>query len=866
MPRIRSYSWNYTTSTTGTTITIPLPNYVQNDLLLAVITADTGTGNWSCNRSGWAELTKLTVSGGAQQVVWWKIAGSSELDPTFTSTVAETYNGAIISIEDVNTTYPFGNPANFNITTQTSAARYTMQQLTTTVANSLIIYAVSTSSVGVPSIIEGPVYGLLGADGTAESTGIGWGFMPNTGQTPNNIFVSNIAAGTAVKGVYQIAPPSSGAQIIPTYCAADNSIYLDPIHGTTAYNNNTAIAATADTNFGTSLGGQTAVDATIATAADAGINSFHNVAQLTTPSASTTMAGAELVFAAANRPDLSNKNFLIHTSPSTSGQLQRYSSIASGRGTWIGFRSNTATDYKIWQCYGVELSAKWLQPLVIHPSAGNTVASAGTLNAASVHAVGMWISGSGIGTTIWQFFQMWGLDTVTICGGNMNYPVDVLGIASAAADGHERRSVLIQGSRQVLIFQPIQFGNGGTNPIYLDLNMTAIEFPSLYNRLENEVIYNSIPNFVGLTYYAGPNDTIKHRNSIVSSKSPYHFRLHSSASTSATYDFTNLAIIGAGDIVLNKNITIESISIIGYQSLDVSNLKLKYSLITNVPDTNAAIVMNSNTLLEGCEIDLTNLSAGRYFCSVSTLGIFKDCEFIGKTSGGHAIRITSPGTYNFIGNKFYNFGANGTNSAAIFNDSGGTVTIQILNDGDIPTIRNGTNATTNIIANLVNIQVKVVDINNQPISNALVYIQAESGGSLPANTSVSIVRSNNLAIVTCNNHNLITNDKVFISGANQQEYNGIHTITVIDSDTFSYPVSGTPQSPATGNIKASYVILEATDSNGIITKTRSFLTDQPISGRVRKSTTTPFYKTGNIIGTIDKSSGFSSTIQLIYDF
>lgn len=42
-----------------------------------------------------------------------------------------------------------------------------------------------------------------------------------------------------------------------------------------------------------------------------------------------------------------------------------------------------------------------------------------------------------------------------------------------------------------------------------------------------------------------------------------------------------------------------------------------------------------------------------------------------------------------------------------------------------------------------------------------------------------------------------TGEQVAIMGATQNEYNGSHTITVTSDSTFTYPVSGTPASPAT---------------------------------------------------------------------
>ena len=61
---------------------------------------------------------------------------------------------------------------------------------------------------------------------------------------------------------------------------------------------------------------------------------------------------------------------------------------------------------------------------------------------------------------------------------------------------------------------------------------------------------------------------------------------------------------------------------------------------------------------------------------------------------GHAIYITATGTYDF--NDFFFTGYSGTSTdATVYNNSGGAVTINVLG-GDVPTVRNGTSATTTV--------------------------------------------------------------------------------------------------------------------------------------------------------------------------
>ena len=65
----------------------------------------------------------------------------------------------------------------------------------------------------------------------------------------------------------------------------------------------------------------------------------------------------------------------------------------------------------------------------------------------------------------------------------------------------------------------------------------------------------------------------------------------------------------------------------------------------------------------------------------------------------------------------------------------------------------------------------------------------------------SITRSGTTATVTTTAaHGLSTGAFVAIRGASPTAYNGIHLATVTGASTFTYPVAGSPASPATGTI------------------------------------------------------------------
>lgn len=73
----------------------------------------------------------------------------------------------------------------------------------------------------------------------------------------------------------------------------------------------------------------------------------------------------------------------------------------------------------------------------------------------------------------------------------------------------------------------------------------------------------------------------------------------------------------------------------------------------------------------------------------------------------------------------------------------------------------------------------------------------------------SITRSSTTATVTAPGHGFTTGQKVVIYGATQSAYNGAFTVTAVDASTFTYTVSGSPATPATGTIRA--VVGDVTD-------------------------------------------------------
>lgn len=148
---------------------------------------------------------------------------------------------------------------------------------------------------------------------------------------------------------------------------------------------------------------------------------------------------------------------------------------------------------------------------------------------------------------------------------------------------------------------------------------------------------------------------------------------------------------------------------------------------------------------------------------------------------------------------------------------------------------------------------------NSAISGARVMLAASAG------TTVTITRASSTATVSHTAHGYQTGDKVVISGAAEGQYNGLFAVTYIDDDSYSYTVTGTPTTPATGTITSYQVVLDgSTDVSGVLTDDFSYTNALAVTGRVRKGTSAPYYKTAPISGTIT-SSGLALTAYMVKD-
>lgn len=268
---------------------------------------------------------------------------------------------------------------------------------------------------------------------------------------------------------------------------------------------------------------------------------------------------------------------------------------------------------------------------------------------------------------------------------------------------------------------------------------------------------------------------------------------------------------------------------------------------TGAADT-SALVWNAATDPNG-ELNNTTFTKGS--------GTTHAIEF--GTSSPTSMTLTN---VNFSG---YN-AADGQNDSAIhIKRTTGTVTINITG-GNTPSYKSD-GATVVLVAGSVTVTLTAQTAAGAPVAGVTIFVKASDGtGPFPYQDSVTIVNSGTTATVTHASHGLATNDKVYIEGASLDANLGVFSITVTGASTYTYTMGSSPGSSPTGTITSTFVILSgSTNGSGQITMSRVFPSNQPFTGWARKSTTSPYYKTGIVSGTVSSTTGATPIALMISD-
>ena len=677
------------------TITVELPEHATNDLLLVFGAKDAvANGAWTeIAAGGWTIGGYNNSTGASGFWAYKKATSSSETNPVFSQGDVDSIMAVAISIQGINTTTPI-NVSTGNGVTATSG-QPSIDGVETTSSNCLVFYAVAADSGWGLTPYSG-LQRIVSDDTGSTTLGVGWMFQATAGATGTRNFYGALAAGDDHTKFVVAVNDDGSATFIPPYHDIDTTMaeIVEPFTGTFypfggAWQTSLSIATIGSKS--------TAYDA-ITSVNDSGVNPFHASARITPALSKTNLGGTQFNFASAK--DLTG-GFLLGSTKFLTARDYIDTGFISNGGIQICL-ADSSNNYKSWMV-GAQRSKTTSSDnrnffaIQVDQSTDTGYATSVTPPTKTAIDKLLFVESSPLGIPAQDISQLVKINKAVIAGGSSTLPLSFTDLVSIL-NGYILPFAPIQGDGGILCYCPIQIG--GSKAVAVDAENFSIQFPRQASQSTGYLDFHVDESVVGLIFDGRSGDVIKLRNGLIQSASKYKFEFLATVSTAATWDFTGLTVIGAIPTLRNIGTTggFQSMSFIDCDQIAQNGATLNDVTINGTLHATAALLANDPSRI-------------------------KNCSFI---SGGtkHAIEITAPGTYTFEGNTFTGFGANGTNSAAIFNDSGGAVTLNIYGGGKTPTVRNGAGASTTV-NNSVTLE---VNNPNSSFVGARVTIYANAGG------------------------------------------------------------------------------------------------------------------------------------------
>tara|TARA_R100000541_G_scaffold49900_3_gene57054 strand:- start:101 stop:3169 length:3069 start_codon:yes stop_codon:yes gene_type:complete len=219
---------------------------------------------------------------------------------------------------------------------------------------------------------------------------------------------------------------------------------------------------------------------------------------------------------------------------------------------------------------------------------------------------------------------------------------------------------------QVVSTIPLAIGNGTSDVSFVD-SEKSIAFPPLADGINT---FQNYLDSLGVAINATSGSTVKLQNSQIGASVPYTFDV--TAASGATIDLTGNSYV-FGTTSLDADAAYNRQLFVGGEGVKDNGAEIRNStfIVNSQLGADKGIVdLDSNTDIESSAFELSS-----------------------GTTTGHGIKIIAAGSYTLNELTFNNFGADGSSTAAVYNDSGGAVTIT-NSGGTAPTVRNGTGAST----------------------------------------------------------------------------------------------------------------------------------------------------------------------------
>lgn len=419
------------------------------------------------------------------------------------------------------------------------------------------------------------------------------------------------------------------------------------------------------------------------------------------------------------------------------------------------------------------------------------------------------------------------------------------GTSSTSVDTGRHRLGLFQESGGTYLWKGLlSFGTTGSSVTFSDSNETIIidDCPHTYPSF-NKIEVNNASSSVTLTNV-------------------------SFISTATTANG-----VGYFDMVANATVNLTGCN---WNSMGTFNFNTN-ATITGNSFNGCGQITHGGATFDSCNFQGYEGTAGTaymlYGVAADPDGELDNCSFTKGTASTHAIEFdatNTPTTITLRGIDFSGYNAaNGNNDSTLyFPSTSKSYTVNLIGCSGNISYRVGTGGSVTLVSDPVTVQVTVRDAGTGSlVEGARVLLEVADGTNFPYQDSVTISGTGTTATVTHTAHGLATNDYIVIRGSDADEYNGVYQITVTGANTYTYNTGETVSTGSpTGTITATLAIISGvTSATGVLTDSRTYGSNQAVTGRVRKSTSSPLYVQGTISETVNNTTGLSVTVQLVRD-
>lgn len=682
----------------GTTFTFPVPpgHQAGDEIYFVVQNNSAAGGAITCSGTYAAPsgAPTTTISGVSRVQAFQKIASSSsEANITLTGQDQD-WIVVIVIVRDVDQTTPVDIFGHNDFTT--NVASQTVNGVTTPTNNSVVLSIPLIRSAGkqLPAIANMDDFVPLEKDSnnTALNVLAGYRVQRTAGATPSLGTINNIAStstGRAMVAAFRDVNPSDPT-LPPEFSANYRVIKL--LMGTTGAGtptdsfsrNETTVFNDGNTVAATSIGGRAIIAATPTVAqtafTDNDVESIWGASTAISISVSAIDAAGRWVGVCHNvTEDLSGGIFSL-----TFGMNSLTTGNIGAEGCLVYFEDSSGE----WAAF--QLSKRdGMQPTVpyntqIALDSATPYDESGAIDWTDIVKIGYYYHRVTTNTlTRGMFIRLAAFTTEPIAfGGSEAAPVNAGFISNIMQGWANFRQAPAQTAEQLYAKTSITFGNGSDKTV-VDLSGNSIVQPSLPDGSFDGQFWQGASQVLTTKFNTSTDDIIILDGATISSPQEGVNQILDFSAGSAPASFSTRGAVIRGQVVTGgagrpfNRATFENCGLITLNGSEINN-----STVTNSTSDPAVIT------------DVPELISNTAFTSPGT---------------GHAIEFeagAAGGTFNFYGNTFSGYGADGTDDAALYNNSGGTVTLVLENAGDpIPTVKDEAGSTTVIQQPSVDIEV-----------------------------------------------------------------------------------------------------------------------------------------------------------------